>query len=137
MNSVDSHHFFMAMIPPKATKQEAKVKIGRDGKPHGYPSERWSRAEADIASRLERFRPDEPMTGPVLLSVTWCFPLDGEADGTPYTDKPDTDNLDKGLKDIMTEMGWWTDDCIVFDERITKIHSRIPGVRIDIEEVVR
>lgn len=136
--AADSRHFFMAMIPPKATKQEAKVTVGRDGKPHWYPSERWSRAEADIASRLERFRPEEPIAGDgvgVILSVEWCFPLDGHADGEPYLDKPDTDNLDKGLKDIMTGLGWWDDDARVFCESIVKVHGRIPGIRIDIEEV--
>ena len=50
--------------------------------------------------------------------------------------KPDTDNLQKGLKDAMTKLGWWKDDCQVFSEHVTKIYSRVPGIRIDIEEVL-
>lgn len=136
----DSRHFFMAMTPPKATKQEAKVTVGRDGKPHWYPSEQWSRAEDALRANLERFRPPEPIGGKgegVLLSVEWCFPLEGHADGEPYLDKPDTDNLDKGLKDIMTELGWWDDDARVFAESIVKLHGRVPGIRVDIEVVER
>lgn len=134
--AVDSRHFFMAMIPPTATKQEAQVTIGKDGKPHWYPSPQWAKAEDVLRANLERFRPDEPITeGGVVLSVEWCFPQDGHADGEPYLKKPDTDNLDKGLKDVMTDLGWWDDDARVFGESIVKLHSRIPGIRIDIEEV--
>ena len=112
------------------------MKMGRDGKPHWYPSQAWSDAESAIRAHLERFRPAEPITAnPVILSVEWCFPLEGHADGEPYVKKPDTDNLDKGLKDIMTSLGWWDDDARVFAESIVKLHSRVPGIRIDIEEV--
>ena len=124
----------MAMIPPTATKQEAKVRIGKDGKPHWYPSESWSKAESTLTAHLDRFKPKEPIRGPVMLEVLWCFPKDGKPDGTPYTKKPDTDNLDKGLKDIMTRLGWWVDDAQVFSELIVKVHSRVPGIRIDIHE---
>lgn len=131
----DSRHFFMAMVPPTATKQEAKVKVV-GGKPRWFPSQAWADAESELRAHLERFRPDEPITsGAVMLSVEWCFPAAGHADGEPYIKKPDTDNLEKGLKDVMTELGWWDDDKRVFSEHATKLHSRIPGIRIDIEVV--
>lgn len=129
----DPMHFFMAFEPPTATQQEHKVSVGRDGKIHWYPSAEWEKARDALWARLEPNRPDKPLEGPVMLSVTWCFPNDGHADGEPHTAKPDTDNLDKGLKDIMTKLGWWNDDCQVFSEQIVKVWSRIPGVRIDIE----
>ena len=129
-----SHHFFMAMDPPTATQQEKKIGV-RNGKPFTYPDERWEKARDSLKAHLERHRPEEPMRGPVLLDVTWCFPKGEHADGEPHTDKPDTDNLEKGLKDIMTELGWWEDDCQVFDSHTTKIHSRVTGIRIDMEEL--
>ena len=130
----DSKHFFMAFEPPTATQQEKRIGI-RNGKPFTYPDERWEKARAELAARLEAHRPTEPMIGPVILDATWCFPAKGEADGAPWTRKPDTDNLQKGLKDIMTDLGWWLDDAQVFSEHATKIHSRVPGIRIDIEEL--
>lgn len=131
----DSRHFFMAMeCPPKATKQEHQVRVV-GGKPKFFPSKAWRDAESTLRAHLERHRPPEPIRGGVILSVEWCFPLDGHADGEPFLDKPDTDNLDKGLKDVMTELGWWADDCRVFGENILKLHSKVPGIRIDIEEV--
>ena len=125
----------MAFKPPTATKQEAKVKVGRDGKPHWHPSQAWANAESTLTAHLDKHRPDEPIQGGVVLDVTWCFPKGGHADGEPYLKKPDTDNLQKGLKDVMTKLGWWKDDCLVFSEHVTKIYSRVPGIRIDIEEV--
>lgn len=130
----DPMHFFMPMQVPTATQQEKKLGV-RNGRPYTYPSEKWERARDELKSRLESHRPQEPIAKgvPVVLTVTWCFPTKGHADGTPHVGKPDTDNLDKGLKDIMTELGWWADDAQVFSEHITKIHSRYEGVRIDIE----
>lgn len=137
----DSYHFFVAIErPPTATKQEHKVTCVidvRTGKPvpKFHPSSAWSEAEAKLRAYLEPHRPAERMSGAVVLDVTWCFPKGEHADGEPYVDKPDTDNLQKGLKDIMTKLGWWKDDAQVFSEHATKIYSRVPGIRIDIEEV--
>lgn len=127
-------HFFCAMEPPTATKQEHRVSMA-GGKVRFFPSERWAAAEADLMAHLERFRPPEPMRGAVILDVTWCFPAQGRADGTPHVAKPDTDNLMKGLKDVMTRLGWWVDDAQVFEETCTKVWGRVPGIRIDIEEL--
>ena len=134
--AADSKHFFMAMERvPTATKQERKWFVGKDGRPRSHPSEAWAKAESDLRAHLESFRPGEPMRCGIVLDVTWCFPANGRPDGSPYLKKPDTDNLQKGLKDLMTELGWWSDDALVFSEHATKIYSRIPGIRIDIEEV--
>ena len=131
----DSYHFFMPMEHvPTATQQEKKIGV-RNGKPFTYPDERWEQARSVLWAHLEPHRPPHPMEGPVVLDVTWCFPANGCADGSPWISKPDTDNLQKGLKDIMTELGWWRDDCQVFSEHATKLHNRITGIRIDIEEL--
>ncbi|MBQ9000509.1 MAG: RusA family crossover junction endodeoxyribonuclease [Eggerthellaceae bacterium] len=136
----DSRHFFAAFEPPTATQQEHVVRVVFDksrGKhvPRFVPSDAWEAARDAIWARLEPHRPAEKMSGAVVLDVTWCFPKGEHADGEPYVDKPDTDNLQKGLKDIMTKLGWWKDDAQVFSEHATKIYSRVPGIRIDIEEV--
>lgn len=130
----DSKHFFMAMVPPTATQQEKKMGV-RNGKPFTYPDERWEKARDELWAHLEPHRPGKPMAAGVVLDVTWCFPANGCPDGSPWIDKPDTDNLQKGLKDIMTDLGWWIDDAQVFSEHATKIHSRVTGIRIDIEEI--
>ena len=131
-------HFFAACEPPTATQQEKGIRIvevGGKKVPKLYPKASWEKARDYIASRLERFAPDAPIPAgvPVELSVTWCFAKGDRADGTPHVVKPDTDNLDKGLKDIMTALGWWEDDCQVCVERIAKAWSSTPGIRVDID----
>ncbi len=77
---------------------------------------------------------------PLSLTVKWCFGStaveSGKVkDGTPRTTKPDTDNLDKMLKDCMTALGFWWDDAQVAEEHIGKYWSRIPGVFVRIEVI--
>lgn len=109
--------------------------VGKDGKPRSYPSDAWRKAESELEAHLDRYRPEHPTEHAVILDVVWCFPSEGHADGAPYVKKPDTDNLQKGLKDVMTKLGWWKDDAQVFSEHATKVYSRIPGIRIDVREV--
>ena len=66
----------------------------------------------------------------------WCFPITGKHyDGEYKGTSPDTDNLQKLLKDVMTDLGYWTDDALVASEIIEKFYSKIPGIYIAIEEL--
>ena len=54
----------------------------------------------------------------------------------PYTAKPDRDNSDKAVLDILTTIGMWRDDALVYDGRITKFYAtktEAPGCYITIE----
>ena len=54
-------------------------------------------------------------------------------DGQWKVSKPDTDNLVKGLKDIMTDSGvFWHDDAQVCAEIITKRYADVPGIYITV-----
>lgn len=70
------------------------------------------------------------------MIAKWCFPITGKhQDGDYRITKPDTDNLVKLLKDCMTDLGYWTDDCLVASEIIEKFWSKVPGIYIRIEEL--
>ena len=47
------------------------------------------------------------------MVTKWCFPKGKHSDGEYKATKPDTDNLQKMLKDVMTEVGFWKDDALV------------------------
>ena len=49
--------------------------------------------------------------------------------------KPDTDNLQKLLKDCMTAEHFWTDDALVCSEITEKFWADTPGIWIHIEPV--
>lgn len=49
--------------------------------------------------------------------------------------RPDTDNLQKLLKDCMTACGYWRDDAQVASEISEKFWATLPGIYIKVEEL--
>lgn len=96
-----------------------------------------------VTLKRERRIVNVPVFGrgvPLSLTVKWCFGSDkvkaGKIpDGTPRTTKPDTDNLDKILKDCMTRCGFWWDDAQVTEEHIGKYWSSTPGVWVRVVRI--
>lgn len=126
--------FFMAMNPPTITYQEHKVRVV-DGKPVFYDPEDLRAAKEKLLAYLSQHRPDRPYRNGVRLYVKWCFPAGKHKDGTYRITKPDTDNLQKLLKDCMTKTGFWKDDAQVASEIVEKFWSKIPGIFIRVEEL--
>lgn len=126
--------FFMAMKPPTVTHQEKQVRVV-NGKPVFYEPAELKNARAKLRANLASQKPLSPYDRPVELVTTWCFPRGKHRDGEYRTTKPDTDNLQKLLKDCMTEVGFWKDDCLVCREIVEKFWAEIPGIYIRIEEL--
>lgn len=127
--------FFMAMKPPTVTHQEKKVAVV-NGKPKYYEPPDLKAARAKLTAYLSEHVPDEKYAGPVELVTKWCFPSDGRhADGEYRTTKPDTDNLQKLLKDCMTAVGFWKDDAQVVREIAEKFWSMVPGIYIRVSSL--
>ena len=124
--------FFMPMIPPTATHQMQQVAI-QGGKPHFYEPQPVADARAKLTGHLAPHVPERPLKGPLQLMVKWCFPIVGpHEDGEPKTSRPDTDNLQKLLKDCMTVTGFWLDDAQVASEVAEKFWADIPGIFVQI-----
>lgn len=126
--------FFMAMVPPTVTYQEHKVTM-RNGRPVFYEPQEVKAARAKMRAYLSKYRPVTPYSGAVRLTTRWCFPCGNHSDGTYRTSKPDTDNLQKMIKDVMTDLGYWKDDAQVASELIEKFWAEIPGIYIRVEEI--
>lgn len=128
--------FFMHMIPPTSTGQMHKVRVV-GGKPVFYDPPEVVEAKQKLMSALYRRKPEKPYKGAIRLTVKWCFPITNSKyhDGEYRTTKPDTDNLQKILKDCMTKLGYWEDDCQVASEIIEKFWADVPGIFIRIEEL--
>lgn len=124
--------FFLDIEPPTATAQEQKTAV-RGGVPRKYDPPKVKAAKELLREALRPWKPEKPLDGPLRLYVEWRFPtgtrhLDGEWKIT----RPDTDNLQKGLKDCMTREGFWIDDSRVCEEIVLKYWSAIPGIFIRI-----
>ncbi len=127
--------FFVPMLPPTITAQQHQVTI-RGGKPVFYKPQELKSARIKLRDHLGKHVPEEKYIGAIRLITKWCFPITGDrADGQYKTTKPDTDNLQKMLKDVMTELGFWEDDALVASEIVEKFWAKIPGIYIAVEEV--
>ena len=126
--------FFMAMIPPTVTAQMHKVMV-KNGKPVFYDPPQVKDAKSKLMAHLAKRKPVKPYTDGVRLTVKWLFPKGRHKSGEYRTTKPDTDNLQKLLKDCMTKCGFWKDDALVASEHIEKFWADVPGIFIRIEEL--
>lgn len=127
--------FFVPMKLPTKTHQEKKVRVV-NGKPVFYEPAELSAVRAKFRDVLAAYVPHQPLTGAVRLVTKWCFPISGKhGDGEYRTSKPDTDNLVKLLKDVMTWLHFWKDDAQVASEIIEKFWADIPGLFVSVEEI--
>lgn len=128
--------FFMPMKKvPTTTHQQKQVTV-RNGKPVFYEPDDLKAARAKLMAHLGGHVPKKKYMGPVRLMVKWCFPVTGNyKDGQYKHTKPDTDNLQKLLKDCMSDCGFWRDDALVASEIVEKFWAAMPGIYIRIEEI--
>lgn len=128
--------FFLHIIPPTTTHQEKQVTI-KNGKPQFYEPDDLKAARAKLTAYLAQHIPEEKYTGALRVITKWCFPITGKhKDGEWKITKPDTHNMNKLPFDIMTDLGYWTDDAIVASEIIEKFWAKVPGIYISIEELM-
>lgn len=126
--------FFLPMIPPTVTAQEHKVAV-RNGKPIIYDTPELKETRSKLMAHLSKYKPYEPYTRAVRLTVKWCFPRGKHRDGEYKTTKPDTDNLQKLFKDCMTKCGFWKDDALVASEICEKFWAETTGIYVRVEEL--
>lgn len=127
--------FFLPILPPTKTHQEKQVRVV-NGKPVLYEPAELKAVRTKLEGHLAKHIPEEKYTGPVRLMTKWCFPITGKhRDGQFKTTKPDTDNMVKTLKDVMTKLGYWVDDSLVASEIIEKFWAAVPGIYIRIEDL--
>lgn len=126
--------FFIAMQIPTVTHQEKKVNV-RNGKPIFYEPPELADARQKLTAHLAKYVPDKKLTGPLQLITKWCFPKGKHKNGEYKITKPDTDNMIKLLKDVMTELGYWKDDSLVASEITEKFWAEVPGIYIKINKL--
>ena len=134
--------FMLGFNPPTVTHQEHKIRVIYDKAkkkhiPMTYEPEELKAARELYLAHLNQHRLPDPLPGPVALMVQWRFlTAIKKLDQTWKATKPDTDNLNKLLKDCMTLTGFWHDDAQVVHEAISKIWViEDPGIMISIYDL--
>ena len=118
---------------PKTTAQQKKFSTKTKT---FYKTSKIKQSEYLLARALSGRQPRKTYDTPIELSVTWLFPhtkksKDGERKGT----RPDLDNLQKLLQDIMCKLGYYKDDSLITDLKVKKRWHRHSGLIIEINEV--
>lgn len=136
MNEDKNTEFFMAMVPPTVTAQEHKVTVVH-GRPVFYDTPEIKNAKDKLMANLAKYKPQKRYESGVRLITKWLFPKGSHSNGEYRITKPDTDNLQKLLKDCMTKIGFWVDDALVASEVVEKFWADVPGIYIKIEELTQ
>lgn len=134
--------FTLDIVPPKATAQQ-KGAFVVGGRVRFFKKSSVRNAENLLAAMLEKHAPPEPFDGPVRLYVHWTFPyrksekrsLTSRAVCIRHTVRPDLDNLEKSLLDVMTALGFWRDDSQIVFKQTAKSWWCVPSIYIEIAEV--
>ena len=133
-------NFKLKMIPPTATAQQKGERV-IGGHVHHYKKKNVAAAEAILRDALLPYVPEEPITDQAIhLGARWIFPYPKSAKKHRpgwirwKITRPDGDNLNKMLKDVMTDMGFWKDDALICSETVQKIYGDEPGILIVIEQ---
>lgn len=127
--------FVILHDPPRVTAQQRKVAIDREGRPHFYAPERLKAARNIYLNDVWKYRPEAPLEGPLKLTVSFNFSTDDKKKwGKPKTTRPDTDNMIKALKDVLTAAGFWKDDSQVCHETVSKYWYGDGRIYVSIEE---
>jgi Holliday junction resolvase RusA-like endonuclease len=126
--------FFLAMAKvPTMTHQQKEVNWDAH---QMYEPMELKAVRAKMMAKPAPYKPAAPYTGAVRLMVKWCFPATARHRNGEYkTSRPDTDNLQKMLKDCMTDCHYWKDDAQVASEIIEKFWAECSGIYIRVESL--
>lgn len=128
--------FFIPMERvPTVTHQEKKITV-KNGKPIVYEPAELKDARQKFTANFASWAPNEKLKGPIRLTVKWLFPMTKTSFNGQWKDtKPDTDNLNKLPKDVMTDLGFWENDAQVASEIIEKFWAQPSGIYVRVEEL--
>lgn len=128
------------IVPPTATAQQKGVYV-RNGRAHFFTKEKVRDAEDFLAAMLAPHAPDDPLVRPLFFQARWCFPyrkselksVTKVGREVPHTTRPDLDNLEKNLLDVLTRLRFWEDDAQVYTKSTAKVWGLSPYLAIAIK----
>lgn len=128
--------------PSRATHQSSLRVMKRRGggffvgKYEKSAAKQWSRRLAEL---LAPYKPCKPLEGPLKVSIAWTFPYPkGTASKRAVKrswreSRPDLDNMEKGLLDLLVDEGFMLDDSQVTAKHTMKFNGTEPSIFIRIE----
>lgn len=118
---------------PSRVTHQSGTRHTRNGR--SYKTQALKLWENELRAKLDSWVPDEPITGPIRLHVTFGYLARRKKDAWKWKlTRPDTDNAIKTVKDVMTGLKFWNDDSQVVWETCKKMWVPAdPGIVITLE----
>jgi len=131
---------------PIAQPRQRHTQHGRNYVPKSHPIHAF---KAAVMAACREHGPETTLEGPVWLHVAFSFPRPKSHMGTGrnagklkpsapvrHVQRPDVDNLAKGVMDAMTQAGVWRDDDQIVRLIVAKAWcdpGEMPGVMIEVK----
>jgi len=85
-------------------------------------------------------KPQTPFSCPLIFKLYYFFPYNSTVKTSlkkkhaiiAKTTKPDYDNIPKQIQDVMTKLGFWTDDAVIFNGGCEKYFAEFGKIIIEI-----
>ena len=129
---------------PRATAQQKgeTIKYKRIGSKlipyiEHYRKPEVQRLRNILTYKLKRYRPEKPSDKPIRLTMIFYFDIKSPKKlwGKYKTTRPDVENFYKEIADLMTSLGFWSDDSQIVDLHIIKYFSEKGHIYIRLEEI--
>ena len=98
---------------PSSVTQQQRGETIINGHIHHYVKKNVREAKDALRWQFKPYVPKEPLGGPISLKIEWRFELKRCKRRFWKVTRPDLDNLEKGLLDVLTDMNFWNDDAQV------------------------
>lgn len=129
--------FFSALKPPTTTHNSLEPAINRKtGKAFIRKSTALKEIEAKLEAYMAPHRPEEPFHGACEISMCICYQADVNHPKGLKVTKPDNDNLEKTIFDVLDRLGFFeTGDQQIAINHTTKCYDERPGIYVELREV--
>lgn len=128
--------FFEPMRIPTVTHNDLVPRRRKNGALYIGKSDELKEAESCWEAHLARHKPQNPFCGAIRVKMVLSFTTDKRhPHGTPHASKPDADNLEKVIFDVMARLGFFTDDSHIADHQTTKAWADPAGIYVKMEEI--
>ena len=135
---------FIPCNPPRTTAQQKGLRIAKNKSGgqyiHHYRKKKVQDARDLYAEIFQPYAPQEPFSGPLKARVTFLYPfLKSERKSVIKTGwkwkvtRPDTGNIAKEPYDVLSALGYWTDDATVCCDTVRKAFCHRTGIVLQIE----
>ena len=103
---------------------------------HHYIKPEVEAARKTFALKLKPHRPEKPSEKNIRLEIYYQFNVADRSKWGKYKGtRPDLDNLNKTLQDVMTRLHFWEDDSQVVEEFHRKSYAELASIEIFIYEL--